>query len=243
MPKIQEATLNEHRQRLLKQILDATESILKQEGRTGLTMSAVSERTGIARNSLYRYAQNADQLCNMVLERRLPTWSQALERAIRGASSPQALIEAWSKANLRQASEHGHAWMMDLFSATSNEQVRASFVYGEYTDDSLGQQAASGDGQLSSEDAMVRFHHQVNGPLISAWQQLAPSHPEIGVELTRGLVQSGMRLIDALERQTGRPPQVSRREAEGIIEDVLSSVREVTATLSKRESDGSEGRT
>ncbi|BDR54763.1 hypothetical protein KIMH_08740 [Bombiscardovia apis] len=232
MPKIQEPTLSEHRQRLLTQILDAAELILKTQGRANLTMAAVSERAGIARNSIYRYAQNTDQLCDKVLERRLPTWSRALGQALEGLSDPAQIIAAWSRANLRQTSEHGHGWLMDLFSSSNNEHIRKSFLYGDYrrADQSVDALKASENPLKTQEptQAMISFHHLVNGPLIAAWEQLLPGRADTGVELTRGLVQSGMRLIDALESQQ---PPAANTTIEAVIGDVDRSVQAVVAAL------------
>ncbi|KFI40100.1 putative TetR family transcriptional regulator [Bifidobacterium actinocoloniiforme DSM 22766] len=240
MPKIKEASLGEHRQRLQGLILDAAESLLKSGGRQALTMGAVSERAGIARNSLYRYASNADQLADMVLVRRLPSWAEALNQALEGRERPDGVILAWAEANLRQAVAHGHSWLMDLFGAVDDESLRRSFLYAS---SEPGRDDIASDTEAGRDDprqAMIRFYHLVNDPLVEAWRELVPDRAQTGVELTRGLVQSGMRLIDAQESAQGTPPnrpadpQGGRGESQDngrIVADVLASVSAVTRTL------------
>ena len=229
MPKIEEASLDEHRSRTLSRILTATERILRTSGRRGLTMAAVSRGAGMARNSLYRYAADTDQLCDMVLEAHLPVWSTSLTQALSQAHTPQEIILAWTRTNLIQAGHHGHSWLMNLYADSNDTQFRDSFLYGQpITPD----QKKTGSTDRTT-GAMVVFHRQVNQPLIDAWQSLRPGDARTGVEVTRGIVQSGMRLIDALTMEGGKP---SRDKVSRIIEDITESTRAVMETLSVEQS-------
>lgn len=233
MPRITESTVNEHRQRMLTEILDAVEDILKTEGRQQLTMSAVSQRTGIARNSLYRYASNADRLCDMVLARRLPTWSEALQRALDGLNDPKDIIEAWCLVNLQQASEHGHGWLMDLFSSSQHGRLRKTFLYADphNTQSIQSSHSRSQTQDTAAELPLLHFHQLVNGPLIEAWMLLLPNRTQIGIELTRGLVQSGMRLIDSAQ---SNPQRQSQESINSIVSSVIASVHTVVETLTSQ---------
>ncbi|RBP99533.1 TetR/AcrR family transcriptional regulator [Bifidobacterium xylocopae] len=241
MPKIEEATLSEHRQRLLAHILDAAEAILKTGGRQALTMGAVSKRAGIARNSLYRYAANADRLADMVMERRLPSWEGALNSALDGLVDPRAIILAWSRTNMNQAREHGHGWLMDLFADSGDTHMRKRFLYGRGPEAGAAPDQSTGSTYSSAEPggagiAKLHFYHMVNDPLIQAWQRLLPGRVQTGVELTRGLVQSGMRLIDAQEASvSAKAPDTRERDQtiEEIAQDVQACVQAVVLALTE----------
>lgn len=223
MPKIEEASLDEHRSKTLSRILTATEDILKTSGRRGLTMTAVSQRVGMARNSLYRYAPDTDRLCDMVLETHLPSWSQALTKALARAETPEEIILTWTTVNLTQASQHGHGWLMNLYSDRDDEEFRRSFLYGK----SIPARRKE-DNKHTFNQVMVEFHRTVNQPLIAAWQELRPDDPGTGLEVTRGIVQSGMRLMDSSESNDGHtdPARVSM-----IIGSISKAVKSVIHSL------------
>lgn len=228
MPKIEEASLDEHRSRTRSRILTAAERILRTSGRGGLTMAAVSRQAGMARNSLYRYAADTDQLCDMVLEVHLPVWAKALSKAMAQAETPEEVILAWTRTNLVQAGRHGHSWLMNLYTDGNDTQFRRSFLYGQPFDQGQDQTTPS---DLTT-DAMVDFHRQVNQPLIDAWQSLRPDDARTGVEVTRGIVQSGMRLIDALDDHEGEPDP---KMVSTIIEDITEATRAVIVALAKKQ--------
>lgn len=230
MPKIEEASLDEHRSRTRSRILAAAERILRTSGRGGLTMAAVSRQAGMARNSLYRYAADTDQLCDMVLEVHLPVWAQALTKALARAGTAEEVILAWTRTNLVQAGRHGHSWLMNLYTDGNDTQFRRSFLYGQPFDRGQDQTKPS---DLTT-DAMVDFHRQVNQPLIDAWQSLRPDDARTGVEVTRGIVQSGMRLIDALDNREGEPDP---KMVSTIIEDITEATRAVIVALSKKQTE------
>lgn len=234
MPKIEEASLNEHRSKTLSRILTATEEILKTSGRQGLTMTAVSQRVGMARNSLYRYAPDTDRLCDMVLEAHLPSWSQALTKALTRAKTPEEVILTWTTVNLTQASQHGHGWLMNLYSDRDDKEFRRSFLYGESIP-----ARHKGDNDHTFNQVMVEFHRTVNQPLIAAWQELRPDDPSTGLEVTRGIVQSGMRLLDSSEGKEGHadPARVKM-----IIGSIVRAVRSVIHSLRQAPQGGAAGR-
>ena len=55
MPQIDAPTVAEHRAQQREALLDAAEAILLEDGHGALTFRALGERTGLARNSIYRY--------------------------------------------------------------------------------------------------------------------------------------------------------------------------------------------
>ena len=62
MPQIDAPTVAEHRAQQREALLDAAEAILLDAGHGALTFRALGERTGLARNSIYRYFGSRDDL-------------------------------------------------------------------------------------------------------------------------------------------------------------------------------------
>ncbi|MCP8613901.1 MULTISPECIES: TetR/AcrR family transcriptional regulator [Bifidobacterium] len=230
MPRIRESTLQEHRAKTLDQIIAAAEAILRTGGRSQLTMAEVARRANLARNSLYRYARDADQLCDMVMERHLPDWGQALDLALGQTDDPRRTVEVWTRTNLEQAGLHGHGWLMNLYAEQHDEQLRQALIYGSPSNPQEPDPKSdrSTDRQIQ---ALLDFHRQVNQPLIQAWTALRPTDPAMGVEVTRGIVQSGMRLIDALDQELA--PEQREKRLTCIIEKVTACAKAVTATLTE----------
>ena len=230
MPRIHESTLQEHRAKTLDQIIAAAEAILRTGGRDRLTMAEVARRTNLARNSLYRYARDADQLCDMVMERHLPDWGQALDQALGRTDDPRRTVEIWTRTNLEQAGLHGHGWLMNLYAEQHDEQLRQTLIYGNPSN--LQEPVPRSDRPTDRQaQALLDFHRQVNQPLIQAWAALRPTDPAMGVEVTRGIVQSGMRLIDALDQDLA--PEQRQERLTIIIEKVTACAKAVIATLTE----------
>lgn len=62
MPKLWNATVEEHRQDVRKAILDATWSLITEKGLPAVKMSHVAERTGIGRATLYKYFPDVESI-------------------------------------------------------------------------------------------------------------------------------------------------------------------------------------
>ncbi|MCH3973577.1 MAG: TetR/AcrR family transcriptional regulator [Bifidobacterium tibiigranuli] len=184
MPRISEANLEEHRRNTMNALLDCAEHIAKTQGNNALTPAAVSQGAGIARNSIYRYVDNMDDLRHKLLQRHLPDWRKALEDGLAGVSDPVEIIAIWVRINLEQTSIHGHGWMMKLH-PTGGAAARKPKPDAK-TD-------VSNDGSEDKPD----FHATIAMPVARAWRQLCPHSPRVGATITRGLVSSGMRLLES----------------------------------------------
>lgn len=105
MPRIAAPTVKEHRDQKHEAILDAVGSILAEQGYEGVELSAVGERVGLARTSLYRYARHKDELVAQWLERTFgPAMADA--QAVLGAAGPPAeRLAAWLDGQLDFASK------------------------------------------------------------------------------------------------------------------------------------------
>ncbi|MEK8226875.1 helix-turn-helix domain-containing protein [Oerskovia sp. M15] len=67
MPRISAPTVAEHRAAQMRVLLDAARSLLAETGRPP-TFSALAERAGLARPSLYQYFRSADDLLLAMVE-------------------------------------------------------------------------------------------------------------------------------------------------------------------------------
>lgn len=114
MPKIDAATVKEHRQSMTVKLLDAAEELLLTGGPHALTAAAVASAVGIARNSVYRYVDSMDALRGQVVARFLPAWTAAVATAVEQAPDPRARLLAYVGANLAQAADSGHGALMRL---------------------------------------------------------------------------------------------------------------------------------
>lgn len=106
------ASVSEHREQVLAKLVDAAELSL----RAGQPLRAadISEAAGIARNSIYRYVKSVDDLRGLVLARHLPAWEEAIHEAIADCDNPEDRLIAWVRANMRQAKETGHDWLITV---------------------------------------------------------------------------------------------------------------------------------
>ena len=92
MPQIDADTVAEHRARQRNALLDTAREILLSDGYDALTFGALGERTGLARNSVYRYFASRDEVIAELCEREAPAWSDAIDRAMEPRAQLEMLI-------------------------------------------------------------------------------------------------------------------------------------------------------
>ena len=108
MPQIDAPTVAEHRAQQRESLLDAAEAILLEAGHGALTFRALGERTGLARNSIYRYFSSRDDLIAALCERDMPRWLEELETAMAAADGPDARVAAFVSTQLRLVAHGSH---------------------------------------------------------------------------------------------------------------------------------------
>jgi AcrR family transcriptional regulator len=62
MPRIWADTIGAHRQRVQDAVLDATADLIAEQGPMSVTMSAIAERAGIGRATLYKYFADVESI-------------------------------------------------------------------------------------------------------------------------------------------------------------------------------------
>lgn len=174
MPRIEAATVAEHRDLVLSRLIDAAEAIVRDEGADKLTAGAVTARAGIARNSIYRYVDSVDDLAGLVIARHLPEWLAGTDAALAGVDDPAERLVTWVAANLEQATVSGHGWLMRVARTLPRS------------------------GQTS--DLVDEAHSGMRDVVWGAWSALLPgdaAQARVASALTQGMVDAAFRQLDA----------------------------------------------
>ncbi len=198
MPKIEAATVAEHRANMEKRLVDAAESLLRINPRARLTAGAVSAKAGLARTSIYRYFESVDDLAGIVIARHLPGWLANVDQAVSDAGGdPVDRLVAWTSANVGQSSRTSHAWIA--------EAARAQ---------------PSAHSDAASRDA----HAALGDRLAALWGELIvdPDRQQAATALTNGIVETSFHLLES-----GLPPEVvadtARRATRGLAQELTAT--------------------
>jgi AcrR family transcriptional regulator len=165
MPQIDAPTVAEHRAQQREALLDAAEAILLEAGHGSLTFRALGERTGLARNSIYRYFSSRDDLIAALCERDMPRWLQELDEAMAAADGPDARVAAFVSTQLRLVAHGSHRMAQLLGDAPLGPAVRA------------------------------RINALAYRPAALLEPELGPEDPQLVAQLVQGVVNAGVRLL------------------------------------------------
>jgi len=101
MPKIQAPSIAEHRELRRHQLITAALELAMSGGAEAVTVSAVAQKAGLSRSSIYEYfASSADLIADLVVEE-LNYYTDRLALAINDAHDPFEKIELWIAEGLR----------------------------------------------------------------------------------------------------------------------------------------------
>ena len=165
MPQIDAPTVAEHRAQQREALLDAAEAILLEAGHGALTFGALGQRTGLARNSIYRYFTSRDDLIAALCERDMPRWLEDLEAAMAAADGQDARIAAFVSTQLRLVAHGSHRMAELLGDAPLGPAVRA------------------------------RINALAYRPAALLEPELGPHDPKLVAQLVQGVVNAGVRLL------------------------------------------------
>ena len=126
MPKIQAATVAEHRAAQRRAILDAARELLAEGGAQPPGLAAVAQRTGLARPSVYRYFTSREDLLEAVIADSFPRWSAHVTAEMDKAAGPGARVLAYVDANLHLVAAGEHAVVRGLAAALPGERLAES---------------------------------------------------------------------------------------------------------------------
>lgn len=169
MPRIQAATVAEHRSLQRRALLDAARSILATGEPQAPSLSAVAERAGLARSSVYQYFKSREDLLEGVIADMFPRWSAFVDERMKAASDPAGKVLAYADANLELVAQGEHAVMRGLA------------------------MAAPGAALAESSRAL---HEQLRVPLVDALAGLPAEQPQHMAELIQAVVRAGSQMIE-----------------------------------------------
>lgn len=169
MPKIQSATVAEHRAAQERALLDAAHELL-QETSAAPTMAAVAQRAGLSRPSVYQYFGSREDLLQALVRDIFPRWTERITGAMAEASTKADRILAYATANVDLVAEGAHAVGSALATIAPGAE--------------LTEQAG-------------RMHHQLQEPLIATLTELGVSDPASLAEMINSVVHAGTRMIES----------------------------------------------
>jgi AcrR family transcriptional regulator len=174
MPRIAAPSVVDHRAMQRAAIVHAVIDVLLEGGYATLNFSAVAERAGLARPSVYWYFKSKDDLVVAACEDQLPRFLERIDQAMSRARTPRTQLAAFVRAQLEAAANGEHRFALALEHAP------------------LSPEAWQRIGEL---------HDQFAPNLVGVLRQLGHPHPEVLADLVEGVVNAGVKRIDA-----GDPP-------------------------------------
>ena len=114
MPRINAATLAEHREQQRRVILDAARGLLAEDSDQAPSLAEVGRRAGLARTSLYQYFSSREDLLDAVIADVFPQWQARLREAMARADGPVVKARAYVRVNLTLVAEGEHAVVRGL---------------------------------------------------------------------------------------------------------------------------------
>lgn len=130
MPRIETKTLAQHRDWRRHQLIDAAASIAMESGGAAVTVSAVAQRAGLSRTSVYEYfASSADLVADLVLDE-LHGLADYLGTQLSDCTEPRSCIESWISGALTYISDGRHLLAKALNATTlpleRSQQIKAA---------------------------------------------------------------------------------------------------------------------
>lgn len=108
MPKIETATLAQHRDWRRSQLIEAAAAIALESGGAAVTVAAVAARAGLSRTSVYEYfASSADLAADLVIDELKIFGSELADISAQGATPIEA-IDLWIEGSLRYIADGRH---------------------------------------------------------------------------------------------------------------------------------------
>lgn len=170
MPKILDATLAEHRERLRALLVDAAHQLLLEGGYPALTFSKLAEKAGLARPTIYSYFSSRDALAVAVCEEVLPEWLQAVATAMAQTDDPREKVAAYVRSQLELAAAGKHKLAQTLADVPLKADARLA----------------------------IRAIHEKFAPnLTDVLAELDTPRPAMTAALVQGVVNAGLQRITA----------------------------------------------
>lgn len=109
MPKIHAASVADHRAQQRAALLDAARELLAEGDASKVTFAEVARRTGLARNSVYKYFSDRRELLTEVVRQAAPRWTERIHASLAAAGdSPAERVAAYVTAQLEMVRDGEH---------------------------------------------------------------------------------------------------------------------------------------
>ncbi|GGM48590.1 TetR/AcrR family transcriptional regulator [Dactylosporangium sucinum] len=172
MPRINAATVAEHRAQQRRALLGAARDVLVEEGYAALSFAALASRTGLARPTVYSYFTTKDDIVLALCEAELPLVAVDIARAVERAEGPREQLAAFVRAQLRAAQQRRYRIAHALASAPLSESTR---------------------------QRIVAMHHELVPSAVPLLDALGHPHPDLAAALLQGLINTAVTAMDAGE--------------------------------------------
>ncbi|GAA1776090.1 TetR/AcrR family transcriptional regulator [Luedemannella helvata] len=126
MPRIQAATLAEHRAAQRAALLDAARALLSRRPDQLPSLAEVAQQAGLARSSTYSYFRSRNDLFDALVVDTFPRWATYVEQHMNTATTSGHKIFAYIEANLRLVARGDHALARALATVGSSETLATS---------------------------------------------------------------------------------------------------------------------
>jgi AcrR family transcriptional regulator len=195
MPRINAATVAEHRARQRAALLDAARALLLDGGWPALRFGALATRAGLARPTVYSYFRTRDDLVVALCEAELPLVAADTERAVRRAGSPRERLAGYVRAQLRAAGRSG----------PGGYRIAHALVDAPLSD--------------QTRKRVLELHRELMPSPVPLLEDLGHPYPALAATLLQALVNAAVAAVDA-----GEPPhRVSRVTVRAILDGLGSS--------------------
>ncbi|GLW74116.1 hypothetical protein Kpho02_64140 [Kitasatospora phosalacinea] len=171
MPKINAATVAEHRAQQRAALIRAAVDVLVDQGAAAVTPAAVGARAGLARSSFYQYFPSAAALLAAVVEEAFTAADTATAEALADVHDPAARLDAFVRTELLLAARGAHRPAKALLQADLPPECLAR---------------------------VHELHHRHHAPLQAAVAELTGGvdAPELTAQLVGGTVQAAMTAVE-----------------------------------------------
>ena len=130
MPKIQAPSIVEHRELRRHQLIAAAMELAISGGAEAVTVSAVAQKAGLSRSSIYEYfSSSADLIADLVVEE-LDYYTARLAEAIKDATDPFEKISLWMAEGLRYVGDGRHMLVKSLNTVSTPEFRKEEIAMG-----------------------------------------------------------------------------------------------------------------
>jgi AcrR family transcriptional regulator len=170
MPRIELATIAEHRAHQRASLLAAARELFEAGGVAAVTPKSVGARAGLARSSVYEYFPSSAALLAAVAEDQFPQWAKALEDAVAARRTPLTTVDAYNSATLAQVAAGEHR---------------------------LGQALETADLPAETRARLRALHDELVAPLERSLRELGRADHAMVAALVSGALNAAVRMVQA----------------------------------------------